>query len=278
MRISQVAENDVKDGGDKQAPQAPAPAQAPVQAQAQAPAQSGGGGGSHGGGGHGGGGGGNRGGGNRGGGGGGGPGRGGPGRGGPGGPGGNRGGGRGGHGDEGDGDGLQDRVVHIARVAKVVKGGRRFSFSALVVVGDGKGRVGFGLGKAGEVPDAIRKASDQAKKNLVVIPNFEGTIPFDVIGKYGACSVVMNPAVKGKGLIAGGAVRIITELAGIRDIVCKVHGTRTSGSVVRATINGLLQLETIETYATAKGVDPATAQQKRITKQQIKAQQKAAGK
>ncbi len=165
--------------------------------------------------------------------------------------------------DQKDGDGLQDRVVHIARVAKVVKGGRRFSFSALVVVGDGKERVGFGLGKAGEVPDAIRKASDQAKKNMVVIRHVDGTIPFDVLGKYGACTVVMNPAQKGKGIIAGGAVRVITEMAGIRDIVCKVHGTKNSGSVVRATINGLMQLKTIEDYAALKGVDPATAQQKR---------------
>jgi small subunit ribosomal protein S5 len=162
-----------------------------------------------------------------------------------------------------EGDGLQDRVVHIARVAKVVKGGRRFSFSALVVVGDGKERVGYGLGKAGEVPDAIRKASDQAKKNMVKIPTVDGTIPFDVVGRYGACSVVMNPAQKGKGIIAGGAVRILTELAGIRDIVCKVHGTKNSGSVVRAAIDGLLQLQTIETYAAAKGIDPATAQIKR---------------
>ncbi len=165
--------------------------------------------------------------------------------------------------DRGEGDGLQDRVVHIARVAKVVKGGRRFSFSALVVVGDGKERVGFGLGKAGEVPDAIRKASDQAKKNMVKIPTVEGTIPFDVVGKYGACNVVMNPAQKGKGIIAGGAVRIITELAGIRDIVCKVHGTKNPGSVVRATIEGLLQLSTIEDYALRKGVALEGAQQKR---------------
>jgi small subunit ribosomal protein S5 len=165
--------------------------------------------------------------------------------------------------DQKEGDGLQDRVVHIARVAKVVKGGRRFSFSALVVVGDGKERVGFGLGKAGEVPDAIRKASDQAKKNMVVVKHVEGTIPFDVVGKYGACTVVMNPAQKGKGIIAGGAVRVLTEMAGIRDIVCKVHGTKNSGSVVRATLNGLQQLMTIEEYAGAKGVDSATAQQKR---------------
>ena len=158
---------------------------------------------------------------------------------------------------------LQDRVIHIARVAKVVKGGRRFSFSALVVVGDGKERVGFGLGKAGEVPDAIRKASDQAKKNMVTIPHVEGTIPFDVIGEYGACKVIMHPAQKGKGIIAGGAVRVITELAGIRDIVCKVHGTKNSGSVVRATIDGLLQLSTIEEYAARKGTNPESTQQKR---------------
>lgn len=174
-----------------------------------------------------------------------------------------RGGGRGGDRDQQEGDGLQDRVVHIARVAKVVKGGRRFSFSALVVVGDGKERVGFGLGKAGEVPDAIRKASDQAKKNMVVIKHVEGTIPFDVVGRYGACSVVMNPAQKGKGIIAGGAVRVITEMAGIRDIVCKVHGTKNSGSVVRATLNGLSQLMSIEDYAARKGVEVSTAQQKR---------------
>jgi len=171
-------------------------------------------------------------------------------------------GGRGGD-QQQDGDGLQDRVVHIARVAKVVKGGRRFSFSALVVVGDGKERVGFGLGKAGEVPDAIRKASDQAKKNMVKIKHVDGTIPFDVIGRYGACTVVMNPAQKGKGIIAGGAVRVLTEMAGIRDIVCKVHGTKNSGSVVRATLNGLEQLKTIEEYAAIKGVDASTAQQKR---------------
>ncbi|MBM4251163.1 MAG: 30S ribosomal protein S5 [Deltaproteobacteria bacterium] len=160
-------------------------------------------------------------------------------------------------------DALQDRVVHIARVAKVVKGGRRFSFSALVVVGDGKDRVGYGLGKAGEVPDAIRKASDQAKKNMVRIPTFDGTIPYEVEGRYGSCIVLMHPAQKGKGIIAGGAVRVITELAGIRDIVCKVHGTKNAGSVVRATIDGLQQLMTIEEYAARKGVDPSHAQQKR---------------
>jgi small subunit ribosomal protein S5 len=165
--------------------------------------------------------------------------------------------------DERDGDGLQDRVVHIARVAKVVKGGRRFSFSALVVVGDGKERVGYGLGKAGEVPDAIRKASDQAKKNLVKVPTVEGTIPFDIIGTYGACSVLMNPAQKGKGIIAGGAVRVVTELAGIRDIVCKVHGTKNPGSVVRATLNGLSNLLTKDQYAAVRGVTAEAVQQDR---------------
>ena len=158
---------------------------------------------------------------------------------------------------------LQDRVVHIARVAKVVKGGRRFSFSALVVVGDGKEKVGFGLGKAGEVPDAIRKGSEQAKKTMVTVPTVDGTIPFDVVGRYGSCHVTMHPAKKGKGIIAGGAVRIITELSGIRDIVCKVHGTKNHGSVVRATLNGLQQLMTIEEYAARRGVDPSTAQQHR---------------
>jgi small subunit ribosomal protein S5 len=172
--------------------------------------------------------------------------------------------------EERDADGLQDRVVHIARVAKVVKGGRRFSFSALVVVGDGKERVGFGLGKAGEVPDAIQKASEQAKKNMVRVELVDGTIPFEVVGRYGACSVLMNPAKKGQGIIAGGAVRVVTELVGLRDIVCKVHGTKNAGSVVRATIDGLTQLQRLEEYAARKGVDPVTAQQKRMTVQEKK--------
>ncbi len=157
------------------------------------------------------------------------------------------------HDQQAEGDGFQDRVVHIARVAKVVKGGRRFSFSALVVVGDGKGRVGFGLGKAGEVPDAIKKGADQAKKNLVKVVSLEGTIPFDVTGKFGAAKVLMFPAKKGTGTIAGGAVRIICELAGIQDIVCKVHGTKNYHSVVRATVNGLTQLVSPEDYAAARG-------------------------
>lgn len=150
-------------------------------------------------------------------------------------------------------DAFQDRVVNIARVAKVVKGGRRFSFSALVVVGDSKGQVGFGLGKANEVPDAIRKGSEQAKKNLITVRKNGGTIPFEVIGEYGSAKVLMYPAKKGKGIIAGGPVRMIAELAGIEDIVCKVHGTRNHQNVVRAVVNGFQQLESIEEYAQGRG-------------------------
>lgn len=144
---------------------------------------------------------------------------------------------------------LQDRVVSIARVAKVVKGGRRFSFSALVVVGDGQDKVGFGVGKAGEVPDAIKKGSEKAKKDMLEVPKRDGTIPFEVIGKYGSARVLMYPAKKGKGIIAGGSVRTLCELAGIQDIVCKVHGTKNSHNVVRATLNGLSQLCSLEEYA-----------------------------
>lgn len=174
-----------------------------------------------------------------------------------------------------EGDGFQDRVVHIARVAKVVKGGRRFSFSALVVVGDGKGRVGFGLGKAGEVPDAIKKGADQAKKNIVKVISLDGTIPFDVTGKFGAAKVLMFPAKKGTGTIAGGAVRIICELAGIQDIVCKVHGTKNYHSVVRATVNGLTQLVSPEDYAAARGKTLAEVLQVRASKNKKKSEAKA---
>lgn len=168
--------------------------------------------------------------------------------------------------DAPDGDGLQDRVVHIARVAKVVKGGRRFSFSALVVVGDGKGRVGFGLGKAGEVPDAIKKGADQAKKNMVKVVTLDGTIPFEITGKFGAAKVLMFPAKKGTGTIAGGSVRIICELAGIQDIVCKVHGTKNYHSVVRATVNGLKEMVSPDDYAAARGKTLAEIQQVRTSK------------
>ncbi|MEZ4740934.1 MAG: 30S ribosomal protein S5 [Bdellovibrionota bacterium] len=156
---------------------------------------------------------------------------------------------------------LEDRVIDIARVAKVVKGGRRFSFSALVVVGDGKEGVGFGVGKAGEVPDAIRKGSEQAKKNLLKVPTVDGTIPFEVEGVFGSSRVVMYPAKKGKGIIAGGAVRTIVELGGIRDIVCKIHGSRSHHNVVRATMDGIKQLISIEDYAAERGKTPAEVQQ-----------------
>lgn len=152
-------------------------------------------------------------------------------------------------------EGFQDRVVNIARVAKVVKGGRRFSFSALVVVGDSKSKIGFGLGKANEVPDAIRKGSDQAKKSMITVRKNGGTIPFEVVGRYGSARVLMYPAPKGKGIIAGGAVRMIAELAGIEDIVCKVHGTRNHQNVVRAVMDGLQQLESIEEYSQRRGKD-----------------------
>lgn len=165
--------------------------------------------------------------------------------------------------EEKDADGLQDKVVHIARVTKVVKGGRRFSFSALVVVGDSKEKVGFGLGKAGEVPDAIKKGSDQAKKKMIKVPTVDGTIPFEVTGKYGSAKVIMFPAAKGKGIIAGGAVRVIVELAGISDIICKVHGTKNHQNVVRAAIDGLNQLMRLEDYCKHRGKTQEEIWQKR---------------
>ncbi len=148
---------------------------------------------------------------------------------------------------------LKDKVVYINRVAKVVKGGRRFSFSALVVVGDESGIIGMGKGKANEVPEAIRKAIEQAKKRLIRFPLREGTVPHRVIGRYGSINVVINPAPKGTGIIAGGAVRAVFEVSGIQDIVAKSLGSHNPFNTVKATMNGLLDLKDPETVMRLRG-------------------------
>jgi small subunit ribosomal protein S5 len=149
---------------------------------------------------------------------------------------------------------LTDRVIHINRCAKVVKGGRRFSFSALVVVGDGQGCVGYGLGKAKEVPEAIRKGVEQAKKNLIRIPLKGRSIPFDVLGKFGAGKVLLKPASAGTGVIAGGAARAVLESAGVGDILSKCLGSNNPHNVVKATVNALKQLRSAEEIMARRGL------------------------
>ncbi|MFD1484831.1 30S ribosomal protein S5 [Lacticaseibacillus baoqingensis] len=152
---------------------------------------------------------------------------------------------------------LEDRVVAINRVTKVVKGGRRLRFAAIAIVGDKNGHVGFGTGKAQEVPEAIRKAVDDARKNLIEVPTVGTTIPHEVIGHFGAGEVLLKPAVEGSGVAAGGAVRAVMELAGITDVTSKSLGRNTPINMIRATMEGLKQLKTVEMVAELRGVSAA---------------------
>ncbi|MBK6770648.1 MAG: 30S ribosomal protein S5 [Ignavibacteria bacterium] len=149
---------------------------------------------------------------------------------------------------------LKEKMVHIARVAKVVKGGRRFSFSAVTVVGDGKGHVGIGLGKANEVTDSIKKSVDDAKKNVITVPISKGTIPHAIIGKYGAAKVLLKPASPGTGIIAGGGVRAVLESAGIQDVLTKLLGSSNPHNVVKATIKALVSLTDAKSVADRRGI------------------------
>ncbi len=153
---------------------------------------------------------------------------------------------------------LKDKLVYIGRVAKVVKGGRRFSFTSVIVVGDGNGHVGIGLGKANEVSSAIAKGADDARKNLMFIPLRRGTLPHEVIGKYGAGRVLLRPASPGTGLIAGGGVRAVLEAAGVQDVLTKSLGSSNAHNMVKATINALRNLNDAKSLAARRGVDLKT--------------------
>lgn len=179
------------------------------------------------------------------------------------------------HGMEQQDGEVVDKLVDLNRTAKVVKGGRRFSFSALVVAGDGNGRVGAGLGKANEVPEAIRKGFDQAKKNLFAVPVTNGTIPHEIIGRYGSGEVLLKPASAGTGVIAGGAVRAVLESCGIHDILTKCIGSRNPHNVVKATLDGLRRLQSVESIATSRGKTAEDMREPRRGKKNAAAEERA---
>ena len=156
--------------------------------------------------------------------------------------------------DNDERDDLVERIIHINRVAKVVKGGRNFSFNALVAIGDKKGKIGIGLGKANEISEAIRKGHDIAQNSMIEVPIHKGTIPFEIIGRFGASKVLMKPATEGTGVIAGGAVRAVVDSAGIKNILAKSFGSRNPHNVVKATMNGLQRLMSMKEYARHRGI------------------------